>query len=157
MTKVFKTEVNKVYVRIGAAILVATGIGGFVSLLGQDRVVTAILCLLVMVASGWLCLVRLGGTHVTADVNGIRIRNPIRTRSLAWAEIESFRHRPHGPSVVHLTSGRMIAMWAIDGQNWERLAGRKDTAESRMVAELTDLLEQARSGGRERGPAELQP
>lgn len=83
------------------------------------------------VAMAWF-LVREAGVRADPDPAGLTVRNLVRTRRLAWAEIVSVRFGPDRPWVqLDLADGDTLAVMAV-----QRADGDRARAEARRLATL---------------------
>ncbi|MGH3587992.1 MAG: PH domain-containing protein [Pseudonocardia sp.] len=79
----------------------------------------------------WL-LWRLGGVHAVPTREGLRVRNLIHTRRLAWPEIVEVRLGPNDPWVrLDLADGGTLAVMGI-----QRSDGERGMAEARRLRAL---------------------
>ncbi|MFI2295469.1 PH domain-containing protein [Isoptericola sp. NPDC019571] len=86
----------------------------------------------------WL-LWRLGGVHAVPSEEGLRVRNLVRSRTLAWAEIVEVRLGPDDPWVrLDLADGGTIAVMGI-----QRADGERGMAEARRLRSLVVSLGEA--------------
>lgn len=96
--------------------------------------------------------VRFGRSGVYVSAGGVRVRNVLSTRDLAWEQIREFKLSPVGASLVGLKDGTWVSIIGIEQTNWARLTKRQNTPERGMIEELNELLrEHAGNGGA--GPA----
>ncbi|MFC8599912.1 PH domain-containing protein, partial [Isoptericola sp. NPDC057191] len=83
----------------------------------------------------WL-MWRLGGVHAVPSPEGLRVRNLIHTRTLAWPEIVEVRLGPDDPWVrLDLADGGTIAVMGI-----QRADGQRGMAEARRLRGLVVSL-----------------
>ncbi|MFI2102360.1 PH domain-containing protein [Isoptericola sp. NPDC019693] len=86
----------------------------------------------------WL-LWRLGGVHASPSEQGLRVRNLVRSRTLAWPEIVEVRLGPNDPWVrLDLADGGTIAVMGI-----QRADGERGMAEARRLRSLVVSLGEA--------------
>ena len=86
----------------------------------------------------WL-LWRLGGVHAVPSEEGLQVRNLVRSRTLAWAEIVEVRLGPDDPWVrLDLADGGTIAVMGI-----QRADGERGMAEARRLRSLVVSLGEA--------------
>ncbi|GAB6937729.1 hypothetical protein JCM11754A_12530 [Isoptericola variabilis] len=86
----------------------------------------------------WL-LWRLGGVHAVPSEEGLRVRNLVRSRTLAWPEIVEVRLGPNDPWVrLDLADGGTIAVMGI-----QRADGERGMAEARRLRSLVVSLGEA--------------
>jgi len=86
----------------------------------------------------WL-LWRLGGVHAAPSEHGLKVRNLVRTRTLAWPEIVEVRLGPNDPWVrLDLADGGTIAVMGI-----QRADGERGMAEARRLRSLVVSLGEA--------------
>ena len=86
----------------------------------------------------WL-LWRLGGVHAVPSEQGLRVRNLVRSRTLAWPEIVEVRLGPNDPWVrLDLADGGTIAVMGI-----QRADGERGMAEARRLRALVVSLGEA--------------
>ena len=91
----------------------------------------------VALAIAWL-LTRLGGVRAIPSETGLRVRNLLLERDLAWAEIVSVRFGGGGPWVLlDLDDGDTLAVMAV-----QRADGEFGQAEARRLATLVALHSQ---------------
>ena len=83
------------------------------------------------VFAAWL-LWRLGGVHAVPSREGLRVRNVIYTRELAWAQVVSVRFGRDDPWVrLDLADGSTLAVMGI-----QRADGARGELEARRLAAL---------------------
>ncbi|WP_344249885.1 PH domain-containing protein [Isoptericola hypogeus] len=89
-------------------------------------------------AATWL-LWRLGGVHAVPAPTGLTVRNLVRTRRLAWAEVVEVRLGPNDPWVrLDLADGGTLAVMAV-----QRADGERGMDEARRLRELVTELGEA--------------
>lgn len=80
-------------------------------------------------------LLREAGVRADPDAEGLLVRNLVRSRRLAWAEIVSVRFGPDRPWVLlDLADGDTLAVMAV-----QRADGDRARAEARRLATLVSL------------------
>lgn len=93
------------------------------------------------VAIAWF-LLREAGVRADPDPDGVTVRNLLRTRRLAWAEVVSVRFGPDRPWVqLDLADGDTLAVMGVqraDGAFAEREARRLATLVARRSATAAD-------------------
>ena len=83
------------------------------------------------VLAAWL-LWRLGGVRATASDAGLLVRNILRTRRLAWAEVLGVHMGPSDPWVLlDLADGTSLPVMAI-----QRADGQRGMREAQRLADL---------------------
>jgi len=105
----------------GAAFLLLT-----LAALDSDHAGDAVAIVVVTVLAVLTCWL-LGRPRAVADREGVAVRNPIRSRYIAWEEIVTVRFGRHDPWVLlDLTDGSsqpVLAIQAADGARARRDAG----------------------------------
>jgi len=98
---------------------------------------TVALCVVVGLAV-WL-LLRHAGVLAVVSREGIVVRNLVRTRALAWAQVEAVRLAPGQPWVtLDLTDGTTLAVMAVQASD-----GARGRAEARRLATLVERFGEA--------------
>lgn len=91
--------------------------------------------LVVGVGIAWF-LLRQAGVRADPDADGLTVRNLLRTRRLAWAQIVSVRFGPDRPWVqLDLADGTTLPVMAV-----QRADGARARAEARRLATLVAHL-----------------
>jgi hypothetical protein len=96
--------------------------------------------------------VRFARCGVRVSAGGIRVTNMLRTTDLEWRQIKEFKLSPVGACLIGLKDGRWVALVGIEQTNLAALTKRRDTPESRMIAELNELLRE-HGGSSDQSPA----
>ncbi|WP_402465327.1 PH domain-containing protein [Isoptericola aurantiacus] len=121
-------------VAVGGSLVV--GLGADDGMLLDDGTRVAFVAFAVGVA--WL-LWRLGGVHARPDPDGLTVRNVVRTRRVAWAQIVGVRLTMNDPWVtLDLSDGGTLAVMGI-----QRADGERGMAEARRLQDLTRQLGEA--------------
>jgi hypothetical protein len=84
--------------------------------------------------------VRFARCGVRVSAAGVRVTNMLSTTDLEWGQIKEFKLSPVGACLIGLKDGRWVALVGIEQTNLAALTKRRDTPESRMIAELNELL-----------------
>ncbi|MFC8923292.1 PH domain-containing protein [Cellulosimicrobium sp. NPDC057127] len=112
---------------VGGCVLVGLTATGPMGAAPVNRISVAVFALF----AAWL-LWRLGGVHATPTPRGLRVRNVIYARELAWAEIVSVRLASGDPWVhLDLADGSTLAVMGIQTAD-----GARGQAEARRLAAL---------------------
>jgi hypothetical protein len=101
-----------------------------------------------LVAAGFL---RVGVCDAFYDDRGLRVRNPLRTISVPWDQIESFslsrKGFTWGTAAVRRRDGKEIRIWAIQKPNASTRPNNTNAEE--LIDALNERLAAARQHGRE--------
>lgn len=112
---------------VGGCALVGLTATGPMGAAPVNRISVAVFALF----AAWL-LWRLGGVHATPTPQGLRVRNVIYARELAWAQIVSVRLASGDPWVhLDLADGSTLAVMGIQTAD-----GARGQAEARRLAAL---------------------
>lgn len=81
-----------------------------------DRVMIVVVALIALVTTGLL-----GRPRAVADASGLQVRNPVRSRRLAWEEVVTVRMGRSDPWVIlDLSDGTTCAVMAIQAADGRR-------------------------------------
>jgi len=95
-----------------------------------------VVLILVVDAVGVLLLWRLGGVRADPDHDGLRVRNVVRTRKVAWAEVVAVTLTPSNAWVfLDLADGTRLAVMAV-----QQADGGHGRAEAARLRALVDEL-----------------
>jgi hypothetical protein len=92
-----------------------------------------------------LRMARLG---VFVEADGVRVRNPLRTRTVPWKAVRGFtltRSRLGDFGIAELHDGRRIRLWAIQPRN--RVGAGRDRRAELAIGSLNNELQDARVRG----------
>jgi len=99
--------------------------------------------------AGAFCLLRAARAGVYVLPEGVRIVNPFRTKFVPWRQIAQFSLRRWGPfpliGLVDLTDHSSEHIFGIAAPN--PLTRPRNRSAQKLIAELNEVLDLARSGG----------
>jgi hypothetical protein len=132
------------WTRVAVVVTGAVAVGGslLVGLLADDGLLldgsTRITFVGFAALVAWL-LWRLGGLYAQPDVDGLLVRNVVRSRRVTWPEIVEVRLTMNDPWVVlDLSDGGTLAVMAV-----QRADGERGMAEARRLQALVRELGEA--------------
>jgi hypothetical protein len=89
-------------------------------------------------------LARFARCGVYVSTGGVRVRNLLRTTDLAWAQIKEFKLSAAGSSQIALENGKWISIVGIQQTNLDWMTKRHNTSARQLIADLNELLTEAR-------------
>ena len=133
-----------VWLRVSFAVFLAVAVGLLAHLfVPPARPVDGLAGLLLLAFLGWQGW-RICGANVTTTPQGIRVRNVLSTRTLAWTEVRGFKLQQSGGgriAVIQLAGGESIRASAIQDTAFHR----PNSGAQHLVDELNGELARRRT------------
>ena len=143
--RVYRNRGPAILAFCGAVFFAVIGIVAAASDL-RDQVVVGVFDLVFCGGLAWFFAFRYARAGVWVTKEGVRIRNPFRTVSLRWSEIDRFSAHPSGIwpkiGVARLENGAEVRIFAITGR-------AHDSGADNLVDALNGHLADVRARGRD--------